>query len=180
MTPSLTLPTNYRLFCKFTQEFYFFRGTKANNPVWARWARLACPRALPAIKIFSCSDLMRYNFFPRLKHPTWEWDVWGCNSQVKNGKIAGTRRCCSSFITDASEIQTKCSHSTNFCYSSHRCIQGNNSFFLTQRWSWFFQWGNRLFLQVFRLLKRWRQRSAKYITAVMSFVTVLTMPKFIP
>ena len=126
MTPSLTLPTNYRLFCKFTQEFYFFRGTKANNPVWARWARLACPRALPAIKIFSCSDLMRYNFFPRLKHPTvsWEWDVWGCNSQVKNGKIAGTRRCCSSFITDASEIQTKCSHSTNFCYSSHRCIQG--------------------------------------------------------
>ena len=129
--------------------------------------------------------LQRFNeiqFFPRLKHPTvsWEWDVWGCNSQVKNGKIAGTRRRCSSFITDASEIQTKCSHSTNFCYSSHRCIQGNNSFFLTQRWSWFFQWGNRLFLQVFRLLKRWRQRTAKYITAVMSFVTVLTMPKFIP
>lgn len=104
----------------------------------------------------------------------------GGNSQVKNGKIAGTRRCCSSFITDASEIQTKCSHSTNFCYSSHRCIQGNNSFFLSQRWSWFFQWGNRLFLQVFRLLKRWRQRSAKYIKAVMSFVTILTMPKFIP
>lgn len=67
VTPSLTLPTNYRLFCKFTQEFYFFRGTKANNPVWARWARLACPRALPAIKIFSCSDLMRYNFFSAFK-----------------------------------------------------------------------------------------------------------------
>lgn len=171
MTPSLTLPTNYRLFCKFTQE--------------SRMGKMG-PSCLPAGTASNQDILLqRFNeiqFFSAFKtsYSLMGMGRMGGNSQVKNGKIAGTRRCCSSFITDASEIQTKCSHSTNFCYSSHRCIQGNKSFFLSQRWSWFFQWGNRLFLQAFRLLKRWRQRSAKYITAVMSFVTVLTMPKFIP
>ena len=135
MTPSLTLPTNYRLFCKFTQEFLFLSGNQSEQ---SRMGKMG-PSCLPAGTASNQDILLqRFNeiqFFSAFKtsYSLMGMGRMGGNSQVKNGKIAGTRRCCSSFITDASEIQTKCSHSTNFCYSSHRCIQGNNSFFLTQR-----------------------------------------------